>query len=96
MKFFKELGKVRGMVERKKLKGSAKIGVRVGKVINKYKVAKHVLLEIRDDAFSFSLNDDSIAEEAALDGIYVIRTSVPQARLDADDTVRSYKLLSAG
>jgi transposase len=90
----KELSKVRGMVERNKLKGSAKIGVRVGKVVNKYKVAKHVLLEIRDDTFSFSLNDESIAQEAALDGIYVIRTSVLQTRLSTDDTVRSYKLLS--
>ncbi len=90
----KELGKVHGMVERNRLKGKAAIGVRVGKVVNKYKVAKHVRIEIDDHVFSFSLDDDSIAEEAALDGIYVIRTSVAKTRLGTDDTVRSYKLLS--
>jgi transposase len=90
----KELEKVRGMVARKRLTGKDAIGVRVGKVVNKYKVAKHIVLEIDDDAFNFSLDDDSITRETALDGIYVIRTSVPKTRLDTDDTVRSYKLLS--
>jgi transposase len=90
----KELDKVRGMVARGTLKGKGVIGVRVGKVIDKYKVAKHVHLEIGDDAFHFLLDENSIAQEAALDGIYVIRTSVPDTRLSTEDSVRSYKLLS--
>lgn len=90
----KELDKVRGMVARGTLKGKGAIGVRVGKVVNKYKVSKHVRLDIADDEFTFSLDDQSIAQEAALDGIYVIRTSVPKTRLSSDDAVRSYKALS--
>lgn len=90
----KELEKVRGMVERKKLKGQDKIGVRVGKVVNKYKVHKHVKLSIGDETFDFSLDESSIACEGALDGIYVIRTSLPRTRLNAEDAVRSYKRLS--
>jgi transposase len=91
----RELEKVRGMVARGTLEGQDKIGVRVGKVINKYKMAKHVTLDIRDDGFDFVLNEQSIAAEAALDGIYVIRTSVSKERMDASETVRSYKSLTA-
>ena len=90
----RELEKVRGMVSRGKLKGKDAIGVRIGKVVNKYKVSKHLVLDIRDDGFDFHLNDDKIAEEAGLDGIYVVRTSVPAQRLSTDDAVRSYKMLS--
>jgi len=89
-----ELDKVRGMVARGRLQGQDKIGVRVGKVLNKYKVGKHFELDIRDDAFDFHIIEDKVAAEAALDGIYVIRTSLPAARMDAAQTVRSYKLLS--
>ena len=89
----KELEKVRSLVVRGKLRGSATIGVRVGRVVNKYKVAKHVALDIRDDGFAFHLREDDIAAEAALDGLYVIRTSLSPQRLEAGDTVRSYKLL---
>ena len=90
----KELEKVRAMVARGTLKGRDAIGVRVGKVINKYKVAKHLHLEIHDDRFAFQIDAARVAAEAALDGIYVIRTSVPAARLDAADAVRHYKRLS--
>jgi transposase len=90
----KELTKVQGMVERGRLQGTAKIGVRVGKVINKYKVAKHFALDITDDHFRFGLVTEEVAAEAALDGIYVIRTDLPAKQLSAADTVRSYKLLS--
>lgn len=90
----KELAKVRRMAGRGKLKSKDAIGVRVGKVVNKYKVAKHFCLDIRDASFDFTINESSVATEAALDGIYVIRTSVPKERLDADNTVRSYKMLS--
>jgi transposase len=88
------LEKVRQKIDRGQLHGKAAIGVRVGKVINKYKVSKHFKLDIQDDGFNFEVDQQKVAQEAALDGIYVVRTSLPQARLDADDTVRTYKLLS--
>ena len=89
-----ELEKVRRMVERGRLRGQAHIGVRVGKVVNKYKVAKHFKLSIEDARFDFAIDRDKVAAEAALDGIYVIRTSLPEDRMSADDAVRSYKRLS--
>jgi len=89
-----ELAKVCGMVERGRLKGRDDIGVRVGKVVNKYKMAKHVVLNIEDDSFGFEFDENSIAAEAALDGIYVIRTSLPREKMDADEAVRSYKNLT--
>ena len=79
---------------KKKLLGKDNIGVRVGKVVNKYKVAKHFVLDIGEDSFDFCIDESAVAAEAALDGIYVIRTSVSADRLSADDTVRSYKSLS--
>jgi len=90
----KELTKVKGMVERGRLRGEAAIGVRVGKVVNKYKVAKHFALDIADERFDFQIIAEEVTAEAALDGIYVIRTSVPRKQLSAADTVRSYKMLS--
>jgi hypothetical protein len=85
---------VRGMIARGTLTGKAAIGVRVGKVVDKYKMAKHLVLDIRDDGFDFHLNTDKVSAEAALDGIYVVRTSVPAQLLATDDVVRSYKRLS--
>jgi len=90
----KELDKVQGMVARGTLKGRDAIGVRIGKVVNKYKVAKHVRLDIQDDRVEFQIDEPRVATEAALDGIYVIRTSVSSERLDAADAVRHYKGLS--
>jgi Transposase DDE domain len=90
----RELDKVRAMIARGTLKGKDAIGVRVGKVVDKYKMSKHVVLDIREAGFDFHLDDDAIAAEAALDGLYVIRTSVPAQRLATDDVVRSYKMLS--
>ncbi len=89
-----ELHKVCRMVERGRLQGQDAIGVRIGKVVNKYKVAKHFTLDIRDHSFDFKVDQDNVATEAALDGIYVVRTSLSAERMNADDTVRSYKLLS--
>lgn len=89
-----ELQKVQGMVARGKLKGEGEIGVRVGRVVNKYKVAKLFDLQITAKSFTFHTIEGNIAAEAALDGLYVIRTSLPSKRLDAADTVRAYKLLS--
>ncbi len=90
----RELEKVRGMIARGTIKGKDAIGVRIGKVVDKYKMSKHLVLDIRDAGFDFHLDDDKVAAEAALDGIYVIRTSVPVQRLAADEVVRSYKMLS--
>lgn len=88
----KELDKVCAMVERGRLQGKDKIGVRVGKVIDKYKMAKHVILEIEDGHLRYRVDEQKIAAEAALDGIYVIRTSLH--RISSDDAVRSYKRLT--
>ncbi len=76
------------------LRAAAAIGVALGKVINKYKMAKHFTWAITDTSFTFERNQDSITTEAALDGIYVIRTSVPADQLNAADTVQAYKNLA--
>ena len=89
-----ELEKVRGRVARGKLKGSATIGVRVGRAVNKYKVAKHFELQITDQSFDFSVRESQIIGEAGLDGVYVIRTGVAKRTMGSDDTVRNYKALS--
>jgi hypothetical protein len=89
----KELEKVRRMVQRGRLRGKDDIGVRVGKVVNKYKVGKHFTLDIHDDRFGFAIDQEKVAAEASLDGIYVVRTSLSEQRISDDDTVRSYKLL---
>jgi transposase len=88
-----ELEKVQGMIERGYLKDAEKIGVRIGKVINRYKMAKHFKLEIAERQFSFGIDTEKVNAEAALDGIYVIRTSLGE-KLSAADAVRHYKALS--
>lgn len=91
----KELSKIAASVARRKEPLSrSDIGVKVGKVVNRFKVAKHFRLIIEDGAFSFARKADSIEREAALDGIYVIRTSEPKEKLATDDAVRTYKGLS--
>jgi transposase len=86
--------KVQQKINQGQLHGKDMIGVRVGKVVNKYKVAKHFVLHIKDDSFSFEINQEAVDAEAALDGIYVVRRSVSTETMDTDQTVRSYKLLS--
>ena len=81
--------------EKGPLKGEDKIALRVGKVIGKYKMAKHFALDIKDKSFGYRRDAESIAREAALDGLYVVRTSLPASELDAQGTVRAYKRLSA-
>ena len=88
------LQKIRARVDAAKLVGRDKIGVAVGKCVNRYKVAKHFELLITDDAFTFARIVASIAAEAALDGLYVIRTSVQAQRMDAPTCVRTYKSLA--
>jgi transposase len=92
----KNLQEVKQATQRKKrpLKGAGKIGVRVGKLINQYKMAKHFVTEIGETGFDYRRNEESITEEAALDGIYVIRTSVDKRQMSAEDAVSSYKRLS--
>ena len=77
--------------ERRPLRGKDSIALRVGKVINHYKMAKHFTLEITDESFTFSRNTEAIAAEAALDGIYVLRISLPADTLPTDDGVLRYK-----
>ena len=81
-------------VEAGRLKGQDKIGVAVGRVINRYKMAKHMSVTITDTSLAFARKEDAIIAEAALDGIYIIRTSVTPERLDAPSCVRHYKSLS--
>ena len=90
----RSLQMIKVRVEAGKLVGQDKIGVAAGKVVNQYKVAKHFELLIADDSFTFTRKADSIAAEAALDGLYIIRTSVKVARMDAPTCVRTYKSLA--
>jgi hypothetical protein len=90
----RELQKVAGMVAAGRLAGRGGIGVRVGKVLNKYKVGKHFELDIKDVAFAFSVSEARIAAEAALDGLYVIRTSASEADMSAEAAVLNYKRLA--
>ena len=90
----RKLEKVQAMVAGGRLKGTGKIGVRVGKVIGKYKVEKHFDLDIKDGSFSFKVNEARVSAEAALDGIYVIRTSVAAAEMTAESAVLNYKKLA--
>ena len=89
-----DLAKIAARVEAGRLKGQDKIGVAVGRVINRYKMAKHMSVTITDTSLTFARKADAIAAEAALDGLYIIRTSVPPERLDSASCVRHYKSLS--
>ena len=80
--------------KRKPLTGKDKIGIRIGKIIDKNKVAKHFVLEIEEKSFSYQRDEKKINEEANLDGLYVIRSSVPKETLGPESTVRAYKDLS--
>jgi hypothetical protein len=89
-----ELQTVQRMVANGHLKDADKIGVRVGRVINKYKMAKHLVLDISEAQFAFHINEETVAAEAALDGLYVIRTPLPAPQVSREDAVRHYKGLS--
>ena len=92
-----ELAKVKRMVEeprgRLRRAGAGPIGERVGRVVNRYKMAKHFTLAIADGAFSYGRKEEEIAAEAALDGIYVLRTTRPAGELGPQAVVRVYKQL---
>lgn len=89
------LAKVAGDVARRTTKplSAAAIGQKVGRGINRYKVAKHFALDIADSHLCWSRKQDSIAREKALDGVYIIRTPEPVETLSAEDAVRAYKQL---
>ena len=76
------------------LRGAADIGIRVGKVINHYKVAKHFVTTITDESFTFRRDEDKIADEQQLDGLYIVRSNVEPEQFDAAQTVRAYKDLA--
>lgn len=92
----KELEKIAQATRRKRnpLKGKDKIGTRAGKVLNRFKVGKHFELTIGSKSFAYQRKQDNIAAEAALDGIYVVRTSVDMETLTSEQTVQAYKRLS--
>jgi DDE family transposase len=92
----KELARIQAAVARKRdpLRGKDQIGLAVGAVVGKHKMAKHFELAIEDASFSFHRKQAEIAAEAALDGLYVIRTSLPEAAIGAADAVSAYKSLS--
>jgi transposase len=92
----KDLTAIKARVERKRhpLRGTAEIALAVGAVLNTYKMKKHFDLTITDDALSFTRKTAEIAAEAATDGLYVVRTSLPTEALNDADTVRSYKSLA--
>jgi len=93
----RELAKIAAATQRAKrpLRGQARIALRVGKVLGRRKVGKHFTLEITDTRFRAARDEAAIAREAALDGIYVLRTSVAADRLPTAEAVRSYKRLAA-
>lgn len=88
------LAKVATQVERGRLKTAAAIGLRVGRVVNRWQMAKHFTLTIGEGTFTAVRQTAAIAAEAALDGLYVVRTSVPATRLGATGVVSAYKSLS--
>jgi len=92
----KRLKKIAAEVRRrtKKPLTAEEIGLKVGKVINRYEVGKHYKLTIKDNLFEFERDEESIERESRLDGIYIIRTSEKRKQLSKEDTVRTYKTLS--
>lgn len=92
----RELTKIAQATQRAKrpLRGQARIALRVGRVLGRFKMRKHFRIEITDTLFRFARDAERLAQETALDGIYVIRTSVPAQALAAEATVRAYKRLS--
>ena len=90
----RDLERIRAQVAAGKLRAEKTIGLRVGRVIDRFKMAKHFVLHIEAGRFGFERNAEPIAQEAALDGFYVLRTNVPETQLDTAAVVRSYKSLS--
>ncbi len=92
----RDLTKIEASVTRKTrpLRGAAEIGMAVGALLGKHKMAKHFELTIEDARFAFARKRDEIAQEAALDGLYAVRTSLPEETLDDNTAVKAYKSLA--
>jgi Transposase DDE domain len=92
----RDLSRIAASVRRRHapLRGKAEIGLAVGALVDAHKVAKHFALSITDDSFTYSRKPESIAREARLDGLYVIRTSLPTAAMTSEEAVRAYKDLA--
>jgi hypothetical protein len=92
----RDLARVAAAVARnaKPLRGAAEIGVAVGAVVDKHKMAKHIELTISDTRFTYRRNTNQISDEAALDGLYAVRTSLPKETLEDAAAVKAYKSLS--
>jgi hypothetical protein len=92
----RDLSRIKLAVERKRapLRGEAEIGLEVGAVLDRHKMGKHYDLTITDTSFAYRRREATIAREARLDGIYVIRTNVPAAALTAEQAVGAYKSLA--
>ena len=91
-----DLGKIAAACARTRapLRGQDKIAVRADRALSRRKVAKHFTIDIGDDSIRYTRDEDSITAEAALDGIYVLRTSVTASDLDSTGVVSSYKALA--
>ena len=90
----RKLEKIKAAVEAGRLRGEAKIGERYGAVVGKYKVKKHFNRKIGDNTFTFEIDEKNVAAEAALDGIYVIRSSIAKQEMTAEAAVLNYKKLA--
>ncbi|MFQ5861462.1 MAG: IS1634 family transposase, partial [Dehalococcoidia bacterium] len=88
------LGKVQSRVAGGRLRGAERIGVAVGKVLDRWKMGKHFQLTVSDGQLTFRRDEEKIQAEAALDGLYVVRTNLPEERLDGPGVVEAYKSLS--
>ena len=89
-----ELAKITAAVTASRLVGAGAIGIRVGKTIGRYKMAKHYTLTITGDEFTYTRNQSAIDAEAHLDGVYIIRTTVPATQMSPDKVVATYKSLA--
>jgi hypothetical protein len=89
----RELDAIEGRVKAGTLRGATQIALAVGPVLKGHRVGKHFAIDVADESFASSRKQQQIAQEAALDGFYVLRTSVPEHALPADEVVRSYKQL---
>ena len=89
-----ELARIKAAAEAGRLKNAGTIGMKTGKVIGKYNMEKHYDITITDTTFAYARSEEAIKAEAALDGIYIIRTSVPETRMNAGKVVATYKSLA--
>lgn len=90
----KDLAKIQARVEKGRLKNATKIALAVGRVLGRHKMGKHFELTIDESSFTFEIDQDNVREEAALDGIYIIRTSLDEAEMAAGEVVLAYKQLA--